>query len=148
MNIFDINLTKLDVTVTTKDELLEQMCQDLYESGIICNKASFLSCINNREKDLSTGIGHGIAIPHARHPEVEHLKAVIYILSEGIDFESLDGKPVKLVIMLAIPSSDNKEYMNTLRFISKSLQHDIDRNELLKAETSEEAVNFFIRRQL
>ena len=107
----------------------------------------FLTAIKTREMELSTGIGNGVAIPHARHKSVKELKTNIYILSEELDFDALDGFPVKIVIMMAIPTEANKEYMSKLGFITKALYKETNRNKLLASQSQDDVIKFFINGQ-
>ncbi|MCL2063936.1 MAG: PTS sugar transporter subunit IIA [Candidatus Cloacimonetes bacterium] len=147
LSVFDINLIKINIRASDKNSLFEMMIDDLYQNGIISEKESFLSAIKLREKELSTGIGYGIAIPHARHEVVKEMKAVIYMLSQELEYGSLDEKPVRIVVMLAIPKIASMEYMKMLGVISKDLHDQKERESLLLCEDKEKILNFFKRMQ-
>jgi len=142
-NIFDINLIKLNVFVPDKEKLFDMMVQDFYQYGIISKKENYLLAIKSREKALSTGIGYGVAIPHSQHDDVKKLGVVVYLLANELDYEALDEQPVKVVIMLAVPTFANTEYMKTLGFISKALHDEADRQRLMNCHNQQEIFEFF-----
>lgn len=78
-----------------------------------------MSEINEREKLTPTGMQDGIAIPHARTPLVKSLSLAMGISSKGVDFESMDGEPSKLIFMIAAPEGTKKEHLDLLAEISK-----------------------------
>jgi len=118
------------------------MVSDLYENEVISDKVGFLNALHARESSLSTGIGNGIAIPHGRHDSVKELKAVVYILADGVDYNALDGYPVNLVFMLAIPPGASSEYMKMLGLISKALQNTDNRDFFFTSNNAQEIYNF------
>ena len=142
MKIFDINLIKTEVDVTDKKELFEMMVEDLFQQGVISDKHSFLSAILAREAALSTGIGYGIAIPHGRHDDVKEMKAVVYTLSSGIEYDALDGNPVLIVFMLAVPTAATSIYMKMLGAISKALHVEDNRMLFLTSDDPNELFDF------
>ena len=75
--------------------------------------------INEREKLTPTGMQDGIAIPHARTPFVKKLSLALGISNKGVDFESMDGEPSKLIFMIAAPEETKKEHLDLLAEISK-----------------------------
>ena len=142
MKIFDINLIKTEVDVPDKKALFEMMAEDLLQQGVITDKSGFLTAIWSREAALSTGIGYGIAIPHGRHESVNEMKAVVYTLSAGIEYEALDGTPVLIVFMLAVPTSATSIYMKMLGSISKALHVEDNRMLFLTSEDPKELFEF------
>ncbi|MCL1826759.1 MAG: fructose PTS transporter subunit IIA [Candidatus Cloacimonetes bacterium] len=127
MNIFDINLIKVKMAFSDKKSLFEAMVEDLCQQGIVTDKESFLSALLTREDIMSTGIGFGIGLPHGRHTCVTELKVAVYILEEGVPFDSLDGLPVNIVFMVAIPQKAGNEYMKVLNLLSGTLHEDMNR---------------------
>jgi len=132
MSIFDVNLVKTNIKMDKKADVLTTMVNDLFESGVLQNKTSFLNAVLERESVLSTGIGHGIAIPHTRHKDVKELKAIVYTLAKPIEFEAIDDNPVNIVIMLAVPHDSNHDYMRILQAITSSLKDEQTRKTFTK----------------
>ncbi len=94
---------------------------------------------------MSTGIGKGVAIPHARDLTVTCMKIAVCLIREPLEFESVDSLPVQLVFMIAIPQSSNKEYMQILRSLSEYLRQDENRNKIIKAKDEMELYNEVIK---
>ena len=147
MNVFDSKLIKLNVSVQDKDDLFAKMVDDFYINGVISNKDGYLNALKAREEVLSTGIGFGIALPHSRHDDVTEFKIAIYVLKDELEYKSLDDSPVKIVVMVAVPTNDNANYIEMLSLISKSLYRESDRNFLIECKSEEEVISFFIRKQ-
>ena len=143
MSIFDLNLIKTQVKVQDKDELFELMVEDLYQNDTLKVKTNFFRAIKERETILSTGIGHGIGIPHARHNDVKQLRAVVYTLSKVIDYDAIDGSPVNTIIMMAIPTDCHEDYMVLLHKISSALRDESVRLFIQKCQDPEELFEFF-----
>jgi len=142
MSIFDINLIKTHAKITKKEDALIAMVDDLFENKILQSKQSFLKSIMERETVLSTGIGHGIAIPHSRHKEVSELKAIVYTLAKPMEFEAIDDNPVSIIIMLAVPPGSNHDYMVMLQNITTSLKDEQHRKYCLKCSNPEDLYKF------
>jgi len=142
MSIFDINLIKTHQKIAKKEDALRAMVDDLFENNILQTKQSFLNAILEREAVLSTGIGHGIAVPHSRHKEVSELKAIVYTLAKPIEYEAIDDSPVNIIIMLAVPAGNNHDYMVMLHNIASSLKDEQHRKYCLKCHTQEDLFKF------
>ncbi len=94
-----------------------------------------------REKVISTGIGIGIAIPHAKSPVVEEFNVVVGIVTHGgIDWDSIDHLPVKLIILICGPDDQHKEYLQLLSSWTKKIKQERVRQALFFAKTREEVV--------
>lgn len=87
-----------------------------------CDPADLLAAVLKREELGSTGIGEGVAIPHARLPNVRHSAAVLATLAKPIDFKAVDDRPVDLVILLALPEASRNEALQMLSGISRCLR--------------------------
>src|SRR5690606_26437918 len=98
----------------------------------------FLAAVRGREDIMSTGIGKGVAIPHARDLTVTALRIAVCLIKNPLDYQSVDDLPVQLVFLIAVPQSSNKEYMNILRSLSEYLREDAKRNKLLNSTNETE----------
>ena len=91
---------------------------------------------------MSTGVGFGIGIPHGKSSSVLTPPIAFGRSNEGIEFDAIDGQPVRLVFLLAIPDTvDDKEYLNTLAKLARLIVHEDFRQKLLGAETLEVVFN-------
>lgn len=119
------------------------------EDEVVLDSKRFLADLIRREKQASTGIGKGVAVPHAHEDCISRQLLAIGISRAGVDFSSIDGEPVHIVAMLATPKKHQKQHMELLAALSRLLQHEEVRVSLLAATSSQEVVDIFLRnRQL
>jgi mannitol/fructose-specific phosphotransferase system IIA component (Ntr-type) len=114
----------------------------LSDSGCLSFPDRYLAAVKGREEIMSTGIGRGIAIPHARDLTVECLRIAVCKISDALDFKSVDSEPVNLVFMIAVPQNSNQEYMRILRNLSEYLRKEENRATLLGASSDLELYNY------
>lgn len=139
--LFQPELVKIVDGFESKSECLKYLTTTLEESGCLSFPDRFLQAVKGREDIMSTGIGKGVAIPHARDLTVSCLKIAVCLIREPLDFDSMDGLPVQLVFMIAVPQSSNKEYMQILRSLSEYLRQEENRNKIIKAKDETELYN-------
>ncbi|NLK49813.1 MAG: PTS sugar transporter subunit IIA [Candidatus Cloacimonetes bacterium] len=140
--LFTADLLRIVQRFESKGQCLEYMAQLLAQSGCLMMVDRYLASIKSREDVMSTGIGHGIAIPHARDESVTCLRIAVCLIREGMDFLALDDQPVSLVFMLAVPEDKNKEYMKILRSLSEYLRQEDLRQRLLDAKDERELFGY------
>ncbi len=105
-----------DLTAIRKDAVIEEMCTLAASSPDVADPAAFLRAIHARETAMSTGIGMGLAIPHAKIPSVTDFVMAVGRSLEGIEFDSLDDLPVNIVILIG---SSDTQATDFLRLIAK-----------------------------
>ncbi|MBN1504595.1 MAG: glucosyl-3-phosphoglycerate synthase [Candidatus Eisenbacteria bacterium] len=115
------NLIKPDVVATTKREAIRELVEKLAEEGAVSSVKDALEALMTREDVLSTGIGMGLAIPHAATEATRELTLCVGISAEGVEFESLDGEPVRLIFLVLCPPSERAKYLSTLASLSRLL---------------------------
>ena len=131
--------------LSKKRENLNQLIHLIDKEDKVENAEILKETIFTREKLMSTGIGLGIAIPHVRIKGVENIIIAIGINKGGIeDYESLDGAPVKIVIMIIAGEKQHKEYLLLLAQIVKILKNDPMRNRLLETERAEDVISLLV----
>lgn len=139
-DITSYELIDTDLSGTTQEEIIDEMIEKLNVVGALDSKAAFKEAILNREKESSTGIGMNIAIPHGKSQAVKKPRVVFGIKKDGVDWKSLDGTDAKLIFMIAVPeSSAGNEHLKILQMLSRKLMDDEFRDQLLSAQTKEEA---------
>ncbi len=121
------------------DELIELLCKD----GAVTNKKDFKLAVMKREEQFSTGIGHGIGIPHGKSDAVSTASIAFGISKDGVDFSSMDGQPVNLIFLIAVPNKSNDIHLKILSFISRRLMHSEVREKLMKAQSYEDILEAF-----
>lgn len=141
MKITDL-LTKksinLNVKASNKKDIIEQAVELMEQNGNINNKEEYLKLVMKREEEGSTGVGEGIAIPHGKGNVISKPGLVAMVIPDGVDFESLDGKPVKLLFLIAAPDSKDNLHLEVLSRLSALLMSEKFRQDLLNAKTKEE----------
>lgn len=136
--LFQPELVKIVDGFASKSACLEYLTNLLAESGCLSFPDRFLAAVKGREEIMSTGIGKGVAIPHARDLTVSHLKSAVCLAREPLEFQSVDDLPVQMVFMIAVPQSSSREYMQILRSMSEYLRQDVNRKALLNSKNETE----------
>lgn len=129
---------------SSQEEALNSLIELLDKEEKLRDKQDFYTAIVDREKIVSTGIGIGVAIPHAKSAVYEDFFVAIGIQKdEGIDWNSLDSLPVRLIFMIGGPEDKQTEYLNILSMITGAIKDEERRKRLLKAENAQEIVAIF-----
>ncbi|WKK69380.1 PTS fructose transporter subunit IIABC [Brochothrix thermosphacta] len=137
----------MDMTATTKEAALDELIASLDKAGRIDDVVLFKKMILEREAQSSTGIGEGVAMPHAKTEAVSQPTVVFGKSKTGVDFDSLDGAPARLFFMIAAPASGADLHLQTIAALSRLLI-DADFIEKLEATTTpEEVVALFDAKQ-
>ena len=133
-------LIKLELESTGKVDGIRELIDMLDTAGYLTDSDAFLKSVLEREKVGSTGIGKGIAIPHSRTSAVREVVVAIGRSKKGIEFDSLDNRPVHLIFLIAAPIESGGLYLKALARLSRLLRYQEFRNELMNATTVEEVV--------
>jgi mannitol/fructose-specific phosphotransferase system IIA component (Ntr-type) len=136
---------RLDLKVASKEDLIRQTVDLLDAEGILTDKDGVVHALLERERVMSTGIGGGVAIPHAQSPGVRELAVSFVRVAGDLPFDALDGKPVRLVFMIVGPE-ERGGFIRVLARISRLLYTGDLQRELLAAEAPEKVVEI-IRRE-
>ncbi|QQK78944.1 PTS sugar transporter subunit IIA [Salicibibacter cibi] len=127
----------LNLASTSKDDVIEELTATLDENGYLDDRDEFKAEIEKRESESSTGIGEGVAIPHAKTSAVKTPSIVFGRSEAGIDYESLDGQPAHLFFMIAASEGAHQDHLQTLSRLSTLLMDESFRAQLLEAESKE-----------
>jgi PTS system nitrogen regulatory IIA component len=126
---------------STRDEAIDQLVDLLDEEGVLAEKEVFRQAIFSREQIVSTGIGMGVAVPHAKLKELPHFFLAIGIQQKrGLDWNALDKTPVRLVFMIGGPENRQTEYLQILSLLTSAVRDADLRKQLLNVQTAEEVV--------
>ncbi len=131
------------IGVETRDETLFAMVEILAGTGKIQNKKDFFQALVDREAIVSTGIGMGVAIPHAKLPGYDDFFIAIGIISKGVDWNALDGAPVRLVFMIGGPDDKQTEYLQILSKLTASIKDEERRKKMLTLKSPEGMIQLF-----
>ena len=137
-----------DMVATDRWQAIEEMVSCLVTTGHLesSRKEEAVAALSHREETMSTGIGFGIAIPHASCDAVQEVIACFGRSSGGIDFESLDGKPVHFIVLFLVPKDQFHTHLRTLAAIAKFLNDPSVRNELATAADATSILQVFARK--
>jgi mannitol/fructose-specific phosphotransferase system IIA component (Ntr-type) len=125
---------------TTKDELLDELVDVLCTAGDVRNPEPVLGAVRERERVLSTGVGSGVAIPHGKSNAVPGLAMAAGVTAAPVDFDALDGDPVRLFFLLVGPDSAAADHVKALSRISRLVRREAFRDRLAGARSAEEFV--------
>jgi fructose-specific phosphotransferase system IIA component len=129
---------KIPLTSDNKDDLLRELVEIVGDDRVIRDRDEVLRAVRERESVLSTGIGNGVAIPHGKSGSVTELSLAAGVSSHPLDFEALDGHPVRLFFLLVGPESAAGQHVKALSRISRLLRRDSFRSRLVAAASPEE----------
>jgi mannitol/fructose-specific phosphotransferase system IIA component (Ntr-type) len=124
----------LDLRATTKREALVEVCRVLAACPEVEDPRALEKAVLEREEVMSTGIGLGIAVPHAKVSCVRDFVLALGRSRAGIEFQSLDGKPVHLVVLIAGPEERQGRYLQVLASVTLRLKREEVRRALLEAK--------------
>lgn len=139
------SLTIHQLDALTRRDALEEMVDYVHQKGKIIHKEEFLQAVLEREKIVSTGIGLGVALPHAKLPSVEDFFVALGVASHGIEWESLDDIPVKLVFLIGGPDDKQTEYLHILSSLTLSINDEEKRKLLLGLTNPEDIAKILAR---
>lgn len=133
---------RLNAVASSKQEALNQIINLIYKTGNISNKEEYKKIVLEREKQGTTGIGEGIAIPHGKSNTVKKASLAAMVIPNGVDFESLDNKKVNLMFLIAAPETKDNIHLEVLSRLSALLMDEKFREKLRGAKTPEEFINY------
>jgi PTS system nitrogen regulatory IIA component len=137
-------LISLGMKASTKREAIEELVDLLMQSGKIKDRDAALQAVLERESKMSTGIQHGVAIPHGKSGAVDDLVACVAVKPDGIDFESLDGEPSTIFIMTLSPLNRTGPHVQFLAEISRLLKTAESRERILKVTSKHELLSILL----
>ena len=122
-SVFNPKSINIDLQSEEKDEVFEELVEELVNADPTLNRAAALQALREREAKMSTGIMNGIAIPHGKTDAVNDVRGAIGISRKGIDYDALDGKPVYLIFMLLSSPDSSELHLRVLKRLSRLLNN-------------------------
>ena len=122
---------RLSMSASTKDEALRELVDLLCDAHRLGDRETILEAIRRREEKQSTGVGMGLALPHAKTPAVRKLHVAFGRSDAGLDFDAIDGEPARLFFILVSPRDVSGPHIVALAGISRLLKHETFREKLL-----------------
>ncbi|NQN82525.1 PTS transporter subunit EIIA [Streptococcus suis] len=133
----------LDLQATSKEAVIDEMIASLVEKGYVTDFEVFKTGIMNREAQTTTGLGDGIAMPHAKNAAVKEATVLFAKSNKGVDYASLDGQPTDLFFMIAAPEGANDTHLAALAELSKYLMKPGFADKLRSVSSPEEVISVF-----
>ncbi|HEC2185300.1 TPA: PTS sugar transporter subunit IIA [Staphylococcus delphini] len=130
----------MDLSATTKEGAIDELAQQLNQAGKLNHLDDYIAAIHKREQQSSTGIGEGIAIPHAKVEAVKTPSIAFGKSKAGVDYDSLDMQPAHLFFMIAAPATGAQTHLDALAKLSSVLMDESVRQALLEADSPEEVL--------
>lgn len=121
-------------------DVLNALVLKAQEAGAVSDAESFLESVLEREKIVSTAVGSGVAVPHAKIEDLDDFTLILGVLSRGVDWDAHDNIPVRLVFLIAGPDDRQMEYLQLLSGITKRIRSESRRTMLLRAQEPEEVI--------
>jgi nitrogen PTS system EIIA component len=141
MKIMDFLCSKAittDLKAVDKNGVLKELTDLLVSGGVMQDTKEIVKALQDRELLGSTGIGHGVAIPHGKCLSVKKLTGAFGISSKGVRFDALDGEPVYIFFLLVAPEESSGPHLKALARISRLLRDKFFRDSLTHCKTAEE----------
>ncbi|KRM79157.1 fructose-specific phosphotransferase system, enzyme IIABC [Lapidilactobacillus dextrinicus DSM 20335] len=133
----------MDLQATTKEAAIDEMIARYHQVGVVDDVNNYRDAILKREAESTTGIGDGIAMPHAKVSSVKKAAVLFAKSDQGVDYNALDGQPVHLFFMIAAPEGANNEHLQALSALSSLLINPDLVAALKKAKTPDEVQQLF-----
>jgi fructose-specific phosphotransferase system IIA component len=146
-DILKINDIKVPMTATDKKGAIAELVQVLADASELKDAKVLLASVLEREATRTTGIGNGLAIPHGKCSGVDHLVVAIGKPEKPIDFESIDGRPVNLIVLLASPPDQTGPHIQALARISRLMTVEAFRNAMRTATTAQQILDAVISQE-
>lgn len=137
---------KMELAAESKDQVIEEMIDMLCAEGKVDDREKALEAVRSRERSMSTGMQHGIALPHGKCDAVSSMAVAIAFKRDGLDFQSIDGLPSRIFFLVLSPEQATGPHIQFLAGISALLNSEGARNKLLSCRNSAEVVSFFAGR--
>jgi fructose-specific phosphotransferase system IIA component len=138
LDILSVECIKAPLESTRKQDVINELVDVLAEAGRIVDADSLKAAVWEREQTRTTGIGHGLAIPHGKCLGMDELAMALGKPAEPIDFDAIDSQPVSLVVLLASPPDKRSEHIQALARISRLMTMEDFRDQIYAASTPEE----------
>ncbi|WP_137665732.1 PTS sugar transporter subunit IIA [Enterococcus hulanensis] len=132
-----------DLQATDKQAAISELANTFVSEGVVTNESVYLKAVMKREEESTTGIGFGVAIPHGKSAAVTEPSLAFGRSQTGIQYDSMDGKPVHLMFLIAVPETSNDEHLRILSKLSRKLMHEDVRQKLMTVTNIEEIYQIF-----
>jgi len=136
--LLDSSVVRVNMAAVEKAEAIEELVDLLVRAGRVTDRKGVIDALMAREAQQSTGIGNGLAVPHAKHPSITTLTAALGISKNGLEFDAVDDKPVNVVFLIMAQVNDPGPHVQALAEIARLFQIPGFFRRLVQAKSSEE----------
>lgn len=143
-SILSIECIQAPLSATEKQGAINELVDLLAVNKKIKDPDSLKDAVWSREQTRTTGIGHGLAIPHGKCDCIQSPTLAIGRPSTPMDFESMDSQPVELIVLLASPTASTREHIEALAQVSRIMNNPTFRDEIYRAENAEAIFNLLV----
>lgn len=140
-----IGCIHLSMRCRDKQSVIQELVDSIAETGRITDREAVLQAILEREQSMSTGMQHGVALPHGRSDAVTSLTVAVGILPEGIDFEALDGKPTNIVFLVVSPKENPGPHLQVLAGIAGIVNSEEARSAILSIPSRADLLSYLVQ---
>jgi len=142
-NILHERVIKTNLRSNRKAQVVEELLDLIIEAGELPMglRNHAIQTIAEREKIIGTGLDFGVALPHGSTDRINSIIAALGISQEGVDFESRDGDPAKIIVLMLIPRKSFQEHLRAMAAFARVMRQDDVREAILRAETAGEVLN-------
>lgn len=142
-DLLDPQCVVVPLNASTKREAIDGLVDAMASTGRVSDAAAVKKAVWEREQQRSTGIGEGLAIPHGKTPAAHGLCLAVGRLASPIEYDSIDRKPVRLVVLLVSPPERTSDHIQALGRISRLMTSPSFREQVYAAEDSQQLVSLF-----
>ena len=135
--LLSLQAIDLNTKASSKVEVIDHMTRLMEKAGNLNDREAYKKGVLAREEEGTTGIGEGIAIPHAKSAAVKKAGLAAAVIKDGVDYDSLDGEPVELAFMIAAPEGGADTHLEALARLSTMLMDPTFKEALVNAESPE-----------
>lgn len=140
-DLINVDAVACDIDVSSKKRALEQLSELISQNQTQVTPGEVFDSLLSRERLGSTGIGHGIAIPHGRMEQSEQAIGAFVRLSQAVDFDAIDGQPVDLLFALIVPAESTQEHLQILSLLASMFNDAAFRDKLRQAKDNQALYN-------
>jgi len=127
----------------SRDEAIKVLVEEVYKTGNLVDKQAFYDAIIEREQIVSTAIGMRVAIPHVKSPDFKQFFIAIGILRNGLDWNAIDGLPVRVIFLIGGPDNRQTEYLQILSSLTRAVKDENIRKKMLTSNSATDMVELF-----
>lgn len=147
MKLLELSHIELDLKIESKDQLFNYISNKLSDMNRVTGSNEIKVALLKREKEISTGIGNAIAIPHTKDSSVLFPTVLYFRLNPSIDYQALDGQNVTDVFLICMPTSYNKEHLIILSKIASALL-DENKSKVLRESNDKQEIFYLLSKEI